>query len=816
MKKFTLVFAFLCTYAHADQFSAFNSFKRKAHEVKKSLPHALGHKCKKDEQFKNLSVKNELTVCGNQFIKKNLEVNNNQTVSGDLVVEGFTTLENDIQINSNETVTGNVTIGGNQTIGGDVNIGGDQTVDGSQTVNINLTVVGNETVGGNVMIDGNETVGGNVIIDGDQMVGGNQIINQNLMVTGSGDFGGNLNVTGNGMICGNLTVKGSEFVQGNLVVDGCIIGKVDQAKGPTGDKGPTGCKGPTGDKGPTGESLPGPQGPTGNKGPTGDKGMTGDIINTCRCFNYEGIVSPSLTSQIFTKTAESASDLPTSPATFGGIELGPLNPDGRSIGANIYENIAQCCCKFVSVVDQPGLDVPQFLFRVQLDTNCAQETIRCITTQVSVAINSPADMASFNYAGLFKLYAWNVTFNQWVLISDTQLKDLHLPEDSSLLFTPLCPTICDRACDFIDQDGYISYFATAERIGVAVPQNLELAFDCFEVCISTCDCPCYTDEIVFNAGQMCKGMTTIPDVTFQISEALPFSNPVNTCIPLWALEPSITDTSIPLELVSFSFEVPNDLDNLRPVELDVHLLVTEPGMGDAAFKIFGLFQSNGQLTDNAPLQIIYNSFTITEDLPIAPIGAPTNFRHIVFTTKILLDNARMHNMDLGTLGICRIAPASGNEYPQDLFVASASLRYTKKECCCTCINESRCRLKTIPLVDNQTCPLDWNSAFSPTDCITNLNLFDFFCNDDDGQEVIECLNVGLSGVDPVSVTLQIQDNRDCFIVEGFAKLIDDSCLPAQISNDCRMATFGDDATRIQHIELIVKCCETPILEGGPG
>lgn len=114
--------------------------------------------------------------------------------------------------------------------------------------------------------------------------------------------------------------------------------------GPKGCPGATGATGATGVTGSPGETgVTGSPGETGATGATGEKGETGPAGKCCLCFDFDGITSPSSTSQIFTLKS-SDNTLPEEPenSSFQGQELGPTNDDGFDIPQNDYQSVWHC------------------------------------------------------------------------------------------------------------------------------------------------------------------------------------------------------------------------------------------------------------------------------------------------------------------------------------------------------------------------------------------------------------------------------------------------------------------------------------------
>ncbi len=249
--------------------------------------------------------------------------------------------------------------------------------------------------------------------------------------------------------------------------------------------------------------------------------------NQClQCYNFNGITYPSSTSQIFTRQGSLGSCCPPidSPTSFGGNEL--RNTGGNADSANNnYPNVYSCnaCDKYICI--QPPY--PQYLIKVKTNGNC--DNASCISVKTFVSINSlpcaltaesclptlrdtlmralnPFGPGAGNAPDLvnFSLYIWNNTTSTWDVAVITDVPNHHICTTTIPPVPPFDPVFAyvgPNVCDYVDSDGYVSFFATTTNTGC------ELDLNCFQMCISCLPCPPAETEPY--AHSCCEELTSL-------------------------------------------------------------------------------------------------------------------------------------------------------------------------------------------------------------------------------------------------------------------------------------------------------------------
>lgn len=174
--------------------------------------------------------------------------------------------------------------------------------------------------------------------------------------------------------------------------------------------------------------------------------------------------------------------------------------------------------------------------------------------------------------------------------------------------------------------------------------------------------------MVFNSNMMTSAASITPNVIFG---ATGVSSPV---INVWSMSPSAV-TQFP---VNMQFLIPGDLKTQKAMSLELHFLVKKQAgaNGNARIQVnaeymrqhgeFDIFNESPSFTYTTAS----NNFLITEP------SSTNNVEHVYVIVPIEKQNICNHNFAL--LSVSRIAPTSGVEYSQDIYLAAAAFIYTKK------------------------------------------------------------------------------------------------------------------------------------------
>ena len=179
-------------------------------------------------------------------------------------------------------------------------------------------------------------------------------------------------------------------------------------------------------------------------------------------------------------------------------------------------------------------------------------------------------------------------------------------------------------------------------------------------------CSNVTDpSLVFNASDMTNSLSTFPNVVFGTGVSSPSIN-------AWAMTASDENQSP----ITLQFAVPSNLRADKPISLELHFLVEKNFApdGNARIQVEAEYMHQNASFDILDSNPAFDFSNESSDfMVIEPIDTDS-LRHIVVI--IPLEKSGIKPMDLAILSLTRIAPNTGPEYDEDLYLAAAAFRYT--------------------------------------------------------------------------------------------------------------------------------------------
>jgi hypothetical protein len=175
-------------------------------------------------------------------------------------------------------------------------------------------------------------------------------------------------------------------------------------------------------------------------------------------------------------------------------------------------------------------------------------------------------------------------------------------------------------------------------------------------------------SIMFNPNMMTSAASTTPDVIFGSTGV---SSPV---INVWSMASS-TVTQFPINM---QFSIPGDLKTQKAMSLELHFLVKKQAgsNGNARIQVNAEYMpQNGEfdIFNGAP------TFTYTTDSGNFLITEPSSTSNVEHVYVIIpIEKQNIYNYNFALLSVSRIAPTSGTEYNQDIYLAAAAFIYTQK------------------------------------------------------------------------------------------------------------------------------------------
>ncbi len=164
-------------------------------------------------------------------------------------------------------------------------------------------------------------------------------------------------------------------------------------------------------------------------------------------------------------------------------------------------------------------------------------------------------------------------------------------------------------------------------------------------------------SINFNPNMMTNSMSLTPTMIFGTGAAFPSMN-------AWVMSPSNTMQSP----IAMQFMIPAHFKKGSPVALQLNFLVTQQFVqnGNARIAVTAEYMRKDSSSNFVYVNNSKNFF-ITQ--PTSPDGFTSIY------VKIPLTDSGVQAYDFVHISVIRIAPTSGVEYAQDIFLAAAAFRY---------------------------------------------------------------------------------------------------------------------------------------------
>jgi len=174
-----------------------------------------------------------------------------------------------------------------------------------------------------------------------------------------------------------------------------------------------------------------------------------------------------------------------------------------------------------------------------------------------------------------------------------------------------------------------------------------------------------TSSAIFNANDMTNMQSTTPTIVFGTGVASPIIN-------AWIMTPSDT-TQYPMNI---EFAVPKDLQKGKTVTLELHFLIQQNSTttGNARVQINAKYMHQDSTFDILDTTPHFTSTHMSDDFTVSEPSSATSVKHI--TVSITISSSSIKPDDLAYLSITRVAPSSGTEYDNDIYLAAAAFQYT--------------------------------------------------------------------------------------------------------------------------------------------
>jgi predicted RNA binding protein with dsRBD fold (UPF0201 family) len=174
--------------------------------------------------------------------------------------------------------------------------------------------------------------------------------------------------------------------------------------------------------------------------------------------------------------------------------------------------------------------------------------------------------------------------------------------------------------------------------------------------------------VPFNANMMNNSVLTTPSMIFGTGVASPSIN-------AWAMSPSASVQSP----INMQFAIPADLRTEKAVSLQLHFLVKTNSVpnGNARIRVNAEYMHNNAEFDISDPVPTFMHTTDSHDFLITEPSSANNVVHVYVV--IPLEKSGILNRDFASLSLTRIAPTSGTEYSEDIYLAAAVFQYTPKK-----------------------------------------------------------------------------------------------------------------------------------------
>ena len=173
--------------------------------------------------------------------------------------------------------------------------------------------------------------------------------------------------------------------------------------------------------------------------------------------------------------------------------------------------------------------------------------------------------------------------------------------------------------------------------------------------------------VYFNANSMDNAVLTGPNMIFGTGVTSPSIN-------AWAMLPSgVTQSPINMQ-----FPVPRKLDKNKPLALELYFLISNQGGGTG---LANVMVNAEYLQDNSSFDIsdVVPSFTHTVTSGNFAVTEPTDLNSVqMVSVTIPLPAGGLRKSTFILFSVTRIAPVSGTEYPDAIFLSAANFRYVTK------------------------------------------------------------------------------------------------------------------------------------------
>ena len=172
-------------------------------------------------------------------------------------------------------------------------------------------------------------------------------------------------------------------------------------------------------------------------------------------------------------------------------------------------------------------------------------------------------------------------------------------------------------------------------------------------------------DVIFNANMMTNILSTTPTIVFGTGVASPIIN-------AWIMTPS-TITQYP---VNIEFGIPSDLQKKKPISLELHFLVKQQPSptGKARIQVNAKYMHQSSTFDILSATPSFTHTDFSDDFTVSEPSSTDTVKHI--SVKIPLKNSSIKHGDLAFLSLTRVAPESGTEYNNDIYLAAATFHYT--------------------------------------------------------------------------------------------------------------------------------------------
>lgn len=175
-------------------------------------------------------------------------------------------------------------------------------------------------------------------------------------------------------------------------------------------------------------------------------------------------------------------------------------------------------------------------------------------------------------------------------------------------------------------------------------------------------------SIAFTPNMMTNAGSNFPNVVFA---ATGVSSPV---INAWSMAPSSSVQSP----INMQFAIPGNLRTEKAMSVELHFLIkNQPALdGNARIRVNAKYmQQDGEFNifDSSPT---FTHTTDSDDFLITEPSSTSSVEHVYVIIPI--EKSDIENYDFALLSVSRIAPTEGVEYSQDIYLAAAAFRYTKK------------------------------------------------------------------------------------------------------------------------------------------